>query len=106
MVYEGYMTGIVWVIEQGYLVSVSVNAYLAMAGLPMVTTPPPIPVFPANPVVGLMITHIAGNVTLQLQLSGKPGQYVLVFGARPSNDGENLRCQGALAFTDDPLDHR
>ena len=35
----------------GYLVSVSVNAHLAMIGQPMVTTPPPIPVFPANPAV-------------------------------------------------------
>ena len=71
----------------GYLVSVSVNTHLAMVGLPMVTTPPPIPVFPPNPVVGLVITNIAGDVSLQLQLSGKPGQYVLLFGARPQNPG-------------------
>ena len=71
----------------GYLVSVSVNAHLAMVGLPMVTTPPPIPVFPSNPVTGLVVTNVDGNVSLQLQLSGKPGQYVLVFGARPQNPG-------------------
>ena len=43
--------------------------------------------FSANPVTGLVVTNIAGNVSLQLQLSGKPGQYVLVFGARPQNPG-------------------
>ena len=58
-----------------------------MIGLPMVTTPPPIPVFPANPVVGLVITNTAGAVSLQLQLSGTRGQYVLVFGARPQSLG-------------------
>ena len=71
----------------GYRVSVSVNARLAMVGQPMVTAPPPVPVFPGSPVVGLVITNTAGNVSLQLQLSGKPGQYVLVFGARPQNPG-------------------
>ena len=71
----------------GYLVSVSVNARLEILGLPMVTTPPPIPVFPGNPVTGLEITNDAGNVSLQLQLSGRPGQYVLVFGARPQSPG-------------------
>ena len=71
----------------GYLVSVSVNARLAMLGLPMVTTPPPIPVFPSNPVTGLVVANNAGNVSVQLQLSGKPGRYVLVFGARPQNSG-------------------
>jgi hypothetical protein len=71
----------------GYLVSVSVNAHLAMLGLPKVTTPPPIPVFPSNPVTGLVVTNNAGNVSVQLQLSGKPGPYVLVFGARPQNSG-------------------
>ena len=35
----------------------------------------------------LVVTNVAGNVSLQLQLSGKPGQYVLVFGARPQNPG-------------------
>ena len=71
----------------GYLVSVSVNTHLARVGLPMVTTPPPIPVFAANPVTGLVVTNIDGKVALQLQLSGKPGHYVLVFGARPQNPG-------------------
>jgi hypothetical protein len=53
-----------------------------MIGQPMVTTPPPIPVFPDSPVVGLVITHTAGAVSLNLQLAREPGQYVLVFGAR------------------------
>ena len=71
----------------GYLVSVSVNAHLAMIGLPMVTTPPPVPVFPIDPVVGLVVTNPAGAVSLKLQLSRPPGQYVLVLGARPQNPG-------------------
>jgi hypothetical protein len=71
----------------GYLVSVSVNAHLALIDLPMVTAPPPIPRFPVNPVVGLLITRTGGTVSLKLQLSGKAGQYVLVFGARPQSPG-------------------
>ena len=49
----------------GYLVAVSVNTHLARVGLPMVTTPPPIPVFAANPVTGLVVTNIDGKVALQ-----------------------------------------
>ena len=40
-----------------------------------------------DPFTGLVVTNIDGNVSLQLQLSGKPGHYVLVFGARPQNPG-------------------
>jgi hypothetical protein len=71
----------------GYLVSVSVNAHLAMLGLPMVPDPPPIPVFAANPVVRLMALNTGGAVSLKLQLSRKPGESVLVFGARPQGPG-------------------
>jgi len=71
----------------GYLVSVSVNAHLAMIGQPMVTMPPLVPVFPANPVVGLAIINTASAVSIKLQLSGAPGQHVLVFGARPQSPG-------------------
>ena len=71
----------------GYLVSVSVNAHLATLGLPMVPDPPPIPAFPANPVVRLLVPSTGGAVSLKLQLSRKPGQYVLVFGARPQGAG-------------------
>jgi hypothetical protein len=42
-----------------------VNTHLARVGLPMVTTPPPIPVFAANPVTGLVVTNIDGKVALQ-----------------------------------------
>jgi hypothetical protein len=71
----------------GYTVSVSVNAHLAMLGLPMVPEPPPIPTFPANPVVRLTATSTGGLITLRLQLSRRPGQYVLLFGARPQGPG-------------------
>jgi len=71
----------------GYLVSVSVNAHLALLGLPMVPDPPPIPLFPGNPVIRLMTSSTGGAISLKLQLSRKPGQYVLVFGARPQGPG-------------------
>ncbi|HVM48266.1 MAG TPA: hypothetical protein VMU04_09575 [Candidatus Acidoferrum sp.] len=71
----------------GYLVSVSVNAHLAMIGQPMVSAPPPIPVFPASPVVGLAITGAADALAMKLQLSGTPVGAVLVFGARPQSPG-------------------
>ena len=71
----------------GYLVSVSLNARLAMIGQPMVTAPPPIPAFLPSPVVGLVVTLTDGVPSLKLQLSGKPVQHVLVFGARPQSPG-------------------
>src|ERR1035438_8794544 len=49
--------------------------------------PSPVPVFPANPVVGLNITNIGGAVSLKLPLSAQPVQYILVFGARPQSPG-------------------
>jgi hypothetical protein len=58
-----------------------------MIGQPIVTTPPPVPVFRPSAVVGLVITNTDGIVSLKLQLSGKAIQHVLVFGARPQNPG-------------------
>ena len=91
----------------GYLVSVSVNAHLAMIGLPMVPDPPPIPAFPANPVVGLVITNTGGAVSLKLRLSRKPGQYVLVFGVRPQGPGvtyvDHYRLLGVLPDNGDQV---
>jgi hypothetical protein len=71
----------------GYLVAVSVNTHLAMISLPMVSDPPPVPTFPANPVVGLKITYTRGAVSLKLQFSRKPSASVLVFAARPQGPG-------------------
>jgi hypothetical protein len=91
----------------GYLVAVSVNAHLAMIGQPMVPEPPPIPAFQANPVLGLTITNTAGGVALKLQLSRRPGQYVLVFGARPQGPGvtyvAHYRFLGVLPDEDSEL---
>ena len=64
-----------------------------MLGLPMVSDPPPIPVYPANSVVRLMIASTGDTVALKLQLSPKPGQYVLFFGTRPQGPG--------ISFVDD-----
>src|ERR1039458_9938639 len=53
----------------GYELAVQINVHLATLGLPMVPTPSPVPVFPANPVVGLNITNIGGAVSLPKQYS-------------------------------------
>jgi hypothetical protein len=46
----------------GYELAVQMNVHLATLGLPMVSTPSPVPVFPANPVLGLNITNLKGSV--------------------------------------------
>jgi len=71
----------------GYLLSVHINVHLAMLGLPMATDPSPVPAFPANPTVRLIATNTRGDVSLKLQVSAKPVQYVLVFGAKPQGPG-------------------
>jgi hypothetical protein len=71
----------------GYELAVQINVHLATVGLPMVSTPSPVPVFPANPVAGLNITNIGGDVSLKLPLSAQPVQYIVVFGARPQSPG-------------------
>jgi hypothetical protein len=71
----------------GYELAVQINVHLATLGLPMVPTPSPVPVFPANPVVGLNITNIGGAVSLKLPLSAQPVQYIVVLGARPQSPG-------------------
>ena len=71
----------------GYELAVQINVHLATVGLPMVPTPSPVPVFPANPVVGLTITNIGGAVSLELPLSAQPVQYIVVLGARPQSPG-------------------
>ena len=49
----------------GYELAVQINVHLATVGLPMVPTPSPVPVFPANPVLGLNITNIGGDVSME-----------------------------------------
>ena len=71
----------------GYELAVQSNVHLATLGLRMVPTPRPVPVFPANPVVGLTITNIGGAVSLELPLSAQPVQYIVVLGARPQSPG-------------------
>src|ERR1035438_4069996 len=69
----------------GYELAVQINVHLATVGLPMVPTPSPVPVFPANPVAGLTITNTAGAVSLELPLSAPPVQYIVVLGAKPQS---------------------
>ena len=71
----------------GYELAVQINVHLATLGLPMLPTPSPVPVFPANPVVGLNITRGGGAVSLKLPLSAQPVQYIVVLGARPQSPG-------------------
>ena len=71
----------------GYELAVQINVHLATLGLRMVPTPRPVPVFPANPVVGLNITNIGGAASLKLSLSAQPVQYIVVLGARPQSPG-------------------
>jgi hypothetical protein len=71
----------------GYELAVQINVHLATVGLPMVPTPSPVPVFPANPVVGLTITNIGGAVSLELPLSAQPVQSIVVLGAKPQSPG-------------------
>ena len=71
----------------GYELAVQSKVHLATLGLRMVPTPRPVPVFPANPVVGLTITNIGGAVSLELPLSAQPVQYIVVLGARPQSPG-------------------
>src|ERR1017187_1120658 len=71
----------------GYELAVQINVHLATVGLPMVSSPSPVPVFPANPVLGLNITNTGGAVSLKLPLSAQPAQYIVVLGARPQSPG-------------------
>jgi hypothetical protein len=71
----------------GYELAIQVNVHLAAVGLPMTPTPNPVPIFPTNPVVGLTAAMTGDATSLQLQLSGPPVQYVVVFGACPKNPG-------------------
>lgn len=80
----------------GYELSVKINVHLAMLGLPMVPDPTPAPDFPANPTERLIATNTGGAVSLELQVSGQPVQYVLVFGARPQSPGTSYVCDYAL----------
>ena len=87
----------------GYELSVKINVRLAMLGLPMTPNPTPAPDFPANPTVRLIATNAGGTVSLKLQVSAKPVQYVLVFGARPQGPGVSYVCDYAfLGVLPDP----
>ena len=71
----------------GYELAVQINVHLATVGLPMLPNPSPVPVFPANPVLGLDITRADGDVSLKLPLSAQPAQYIVVLGAKPRSPG-------------------
>jgi hypothetical protein len=84
----------------GYELAVQINVHLATVGLPMQPIPSPVPVFPANPVLGLDITCANGDVSLKVRLSAQPAQYIVVLGAKPQNPGasyvDHYRILGLL----------
>jgi hypothetical protein len=84
----------------GYELAVQINVHLATVGLPMLPDPSPLPVFPANPVLGLNITRADGTLSLELRLSAQPAQYIVVLGAKPQNPGvsyvDHYRILGLL----------
>ena len=57
----------------GYELAVQINVHLATVGLPMLPTPSPVPVFPANPVLGLDITGAGGRRLAQASALGPAG---------------------------------
>jgi hypothetical protein len=71
----------------GYELAVQINMHLATCGLPMTPTPNPVPIFPDNPVSGLSIARIDGDVSLKLVLSAQPVEFVVVLGAKAQNPG-------------------
>jgi hypothetical protein len=89
----------------GYELAVQMNVHLATLGLPMLSTPSPVPVFPDNPVVGLNITRVGGAVSLELPLSAQPVQYIVVLGARPQSPGVSyVDHYSILGLLPDPED--
>jgi hypothetical protein len=71
----------------GYELAVQLNMQLATFDLPMTPNPPPVPIFPDNPVSGLVISGSDGDFSLQLALSAQPVQFIVVLGAKAQNPG-------------------
>jgi hypothetical protein len=91
----------------GYELSVQVNVHQATLGLPMLSTPSPVPIFPTNPVAGLVVAKTGRNVSLKLSLSAQPVQYIAVLGARPQSPGvtyvDHYSLLGLLPAPEDSL---
>lgn len=71
----------------GYLLFVRTNCNLALVGAPMVLDPPAAARFGRNPVRQFIITNTNRAIALQLSVSGKPAQYILVLGTKPRSAG-------------------
>lgn len=70
-----------------YALFVQINCNLAAIGLPMVCDPPARPQFGRNPVDQLTVTNTKGVIAIQLTLSGKLPQYLIVLGTKPRGAG-------------------
>ena len=70
-----------------------INCSLATLGGDPVDAPPSFPQFPDNPVGTLVITNVAGVITLRLGCPSQPGNNTTVRGAAP--------CSQGLAYCDD-----
>jgi hypothetical protein len=70
-----------------------INCSLATLGAEQADTPPSFPQFPDNPVDGLVITNLAGVISLKLGCPGTPGGNTTV--------RASARCSQGLAYSDD-----
>jgi hypothetical protein len=77
-----------------------INCSLAALGAEQVDAPPSFPQFPDNPVDGLLITNLAGVISLKLGCPGTPGSNTTVRASAPCSQGlafsENYRILGVL----------
>ena len=74
----------------GYSYFVSANSRRADPGLPRFDLPPAEASFSPNPVAELVVTNLAGAITLKLRVPSLPAQYTQVQGAAPVSTG--VRC--------------
>jgi hypothetical protein len=82
-----------------------INCTRAALGLPQFVTPPPLPLFGANPVGDLIAAISSGTITLKLNVSSPPAQYTVVCGAAPCSAGKSsTQHYKILGFLPDPVD--
>ena len=64
-----------------------INCTLATIGADPVTTPPPFPQFPDNPVGALAITNVGGTISLKLACPSTPEDNTVVRASAPCSQG-------------------
>jgi hypothetical protein len=66
---------------------IKINCARAAIGLGQLSDPPAVAVFDENPVGGLTITNLQGNVALKLSVAATPKAHISVYAARPCSAG-------------------